>query len=169
VAVANRQGGEDNITVVLFALEEGDPSIEDTFSDLEVPAAILDTPAPEQLLRPSVPPAPVEPPSQPHRVSRALLLVALALLLFAGLAGLALWGLSRAHFVGADSKGHVVVYQGVPWDLAGGIDLYREIYVSRLLAAQLSPEERQRLFDHSLVDEAEAKARVAVYEREAEP
>jgi protein phosphatase len=169
VAAANRSGGEDNITVVLFAFEEGDPSIEDTFSDLEVPAALLEAPAPEPLPRPSAPFVVPGPPAEPHRVSRALLLVALALLLFAGVAGLALWGLSRAHFVGADPKGRVVVYQGVPWDLVGGVDLYREIYVSGLLAAQLSAEERQELFDHSLVSEAEARTRVAVYEREAEP
>ena len=169
VTTANRSGGEDNITVVLFAFEEGDPSDEDTFSGLEVPAAILEAPAPEPLQHPGVAPVAGKPPAEPHRVSRALLVVVLVLLLFAGLAGLALWGLSRTHFVGADSEGRVVVYQGVPWDLVGGVDLYREIYVSRLLAAQLSPEERRKLFDHSLVSEAEARSQVAVYEREAEP
>ncbi len=92
------------------------------------------------------------------------------LALFAGLAGLALWGLSRAHFVGADSTGHVVVYQGVPWNLrSAGLELYREIYVSRLLAVQLSPEERAALFDHSLVSENEARSRIAPYEEEAAP
>ena len=169
VTAANRSGGEDNVTVVLFAFEEGDASDEDTFSGLEVPAAILEAPAPEPLQHPGVAPVAGKPPAEPHRVSRALLVVVLVLLLFAGLAGLALWGLSRTHFVGADSEGRVVVYQGVPWDLVGGVDLYREIYVSRLLAAQLSPEERRKLFDHSLVSEAEARSQVAVYEREAEP
>ena len=81
--------------------------------------------------------------------------------LFAGLAALAFWGLSRAHFVGADGDGRVAVYQGVPWDLGGGVKLYREVYVSRLLAEQLTPEERRGLFDHSLVSESDARARIA--------
>jgi hypothetical protein len=90
------------------------------------------------------------------------------LVLFAALAGVALWGLSRAHFVGAGDDGRVTVYQGVPWEVLG-VKLYREIYVSSLLALQLSPEERTELFDHELVSEAEALARIAPYEEEAKP
>jgi PPM family protein phosphatase len=171
---ANRGGGEDNITVVLFALEEGDPSDEDTFSDLDMsvlaateapPAAATATDgAARAPLR-----APVPPPRRERLASKAFLLVALILLAFAGIAALALFGLSRSHFVGADEEGRVAVYQGVPWDVAGGIDLYREVYVSRLLAGQLSPEERQELFDHSLISESEARGRVAVYERQLQP
>ena len=39
----------------------------------------------------------------------------------------------RAHFVGARRDGRVAVYQGVPWDLGGGIHLYRAVYVSPLV------------------------------------
>ena len=165
VAAANARGGEDNVTVVLFALEEGEPGDEDTLSGLKLP---LEEAAPQEAV--SAPAARGLPlPARPGpRVSRALLLVPLVLLLFAGVAGVALWGLSRAHFVGADAEGRVVVYQGVPWN-AVGVDLYREIYVSRLLAAQLSPEERAQLFDHSLVSEDVARAQVVAYEREATP
>jgi protein phosphatase len=170
IAAANRGGGEDNVTVVLFALEEGDPADEDTFTDLVLPVA----PSPAELA-PAVDHA-VSIPRRSRvgarghgRASRVALLVAMVLLLFAGLAGLALWGLSRAHFVGADSSGHVVVYQGVPWNAFGGLELYREIYVSPLLAVQLSPEERAKLFDHSLVSEEEARSRIAPYEEEAAP
>ncbi len=165
VAAANARGGEDNVTVVLFALEEGEPGDEDTLSGLKLP---LEEAAPQEAATaPAGRGLPL--PARPGpRVSRALLLVPLVLLLFAGVAGVALWGLSRAHFVGADAEGRVVVYQGVPWN-AVGVDLYREIYVSRLLAAQLSPEERTQLFDHSLVSEDVARAQVVAYEREATP
>ncbi len=165
VAAANARGGEDNVTVVLFALEEGEPGDEDTLSGLKLP---LEEAAPQEAATaPAGRGLPL--PARPGpRVSRALLLVPLVLLLFAGVAGVALWGLSRAHFVGADTEGRVVVYQGVPWN-AVGVDLYREIYVSRLLAAQLSPEERAQLFDHSLVSEDVARAQVVAYEREATP
>ena len=47
--------------------------------------------------------------------------------------------------------GNVVVYQGVPWDLGGGVHLYRARYVSQLQAVQLTPAERASLFDHELV------------------
>ena len=165
VAAANARGGEDNVTVVLFALEEGEPGDEDTLSGLKLP---LEEAAPQEAATaPAARGLPLPARSGP-RVSRALLLVPLVLLLFAGVAGVALWGLSRAHFVGADAEGRVVVYQGVPWN-AVGVDLYREIYVSRLLAAQLSPEERAQLFDHSLVSEDVARAQVVAYEREATP
>jgi hypothetical protein len=83
--------------------------------------------------------------------------------------GGALFGLSRAYFVGADADGNVTVYQGVPFDFSDGVGLYRERYVSRLQAAQLSPEERAELFDHQLVSYDRARERVTAYEDEAVP
>jgi hypothetical protein len=93
----------------------------------------------------------------------------LVLAFVALLLGGALFGISRAYFVGADEEGNVVVYQGVPYDLTESTGLYRERYVSRLQASQLSPEERTSLFDHELVSYERARARVAVYEAEAVP
>ena len=63
--------------------------------------------------------------------------------MLAGLAGAAVFGLSRAHFVGAQGNGHVAVYQGVPWNLPFGVHLYRDVYESPLLAVQLSQAERK--------------------------
>jgi len=181
VEQANRGGGEDNVTVVLFSFDDGDPADEDTFSDLRVPQALLEQGPDEESRAPAHPPAeaplpapraPRAPrrgsPRGPARVPRALLVVAVIAAVFAGAAALALFGLSRAHFVGADEEGRVVVYQGVPWQ-ALGVDLYRELYVSPLSAGQLTQEERQRLFDHSLLGEDEARAAIARFEREAEP
>jgi len=81
----------------------------------------------------------------------------------------AFWALARANFIGADEDGNVVVYQGVPWGLGGGIDLYRARYVSRLKAVQLTPAERQTLFDHHLISYDQAKERLARYEAEGVP
>jgi protein phosphatase len=186
VGSANREGGEDNITVVLFSLAEGEAqeaSDEDTLSGIRA----VEAPEPQRLAPAAIPPQapPPLPPTaatngqplaasaparRPRRVPRALLITLLVLLLFAGLAAAALWGLSRAHFVGADQEGHVVVYQGVPWDLfGGGVKLYRETYVSQLQAFQLSPEERAELFDHELVSQETAQSLIAGYEQEATP
>jgi protein phosphatase len=187
IGEANAAGGEDNVTVVLFAVAEAGED-EDTLSGLEgfriPPPEPVPDPDPEagpsggvtvvqralssQAVAEEPPRTDVLPPP-PRRTRRWLLVILLVLALFVGLAALALWGLSRAHFVGATADGRVAVYQGVPWDLAGDVKLYRETYVSRLLAVQLSPAERKELFDHDLTGEEAAIARIRPYEEEAFP
>jgi PPM family protein phosphatase len=180
VRAANSGGGEDNVTVVLFGVE-GDEAVEET----------LVTPGPdahesddlEDTLT-DVPPLPTiaeqatsavvteaEPKARrarPHW-GRRLLWAALALAFVGAVIGGALFGISRSYFVGADDDGHVVVYQGVPFDITSSVGLYRERYVSSLQAAQLSPEERAELFDHDLTSYDRARERVAAYERDALP
>jgi protein phosphatase len=179
VEQANANGGDDNITVVLFAVAEAGED-EDTLSGLEglavppVAAATGDgNGASATLAAPpdgrAEEPAGTMPPPPPRRTGRAALLVVLVLLVFAALAAVALWALSRAHFVGATEDGRVAVYQGVPWDIAGDVKLYRETYVSTLMAVQLTPEERTELFDHDLMGEEEAIARIRPFEDEATP
>jgi PPM family protein phosphatase len=169
VKAANRGGGEDNVTVVLFAVEDGDRALEETLvrgdgrgrdEDLEDTLTGLAVPAEARQVR-----APA-----PRRRWRRRLLVALAAVAaVAALIAGALWGLSRAYFVGADDEGNVTVYQGVPFDFTDDIGLYRERYVSRLQASQLSPAEREELFDHDLVSYDEALARVRRYEEQGLP
>ena len=95
-----------------------------------------------------------------------MLLATLALVVFllaCAAGGYALW---RSHFVGAEPNGHVAVYQGVPWNLVGNVRLYRTVYVSPLLSAQLSRPERRKLFDHSLLTKSSALEEVHRYEQE---
>jgi serine/threonine protein phosphatase PrpC len=190
VRAANTGGGEDNVTVVLFRVE-GDEIVEETLAappaaagngqgdtdELEdtltglTPVAAPPPPA-EAPATPALdppPPPPRAPRKKRRRWGRRLLVLVLVLAFVALLLGGALFGISRAYFVGADEQGNVVVYQGVPFDLTESTGLYRERYVSRLQASQLSPEERAALFDHQLVSYARARARVAVYEAEAVP
>jgi serine/threonine protein phosphatase PrpC len=182
---ANTGGGEDNVTVVLFRLDT-DEAIEET---LVAPVAGADAAESEQEsdledtltgLPPVVPATRVEPAAAPEpaperprrrrpRWRRRILWAALGLGFVALLLGAALYGLSRAYFVGADENGSVTVYQGVPFDLSDGVGLYRERYVSRLQSAQLAPDERSALFDHELLSYDQARARVAEYEAEAVP
>jgi serine/threonine protein phosphatase PrpC len=197
VKAANRAGGEDNITVVLFSLEaggeeleqtavaspdgRGETDLEDTLTGLEaptigtaVPAAVLERT--EERMPEAWGPALDEPETQPARApkkkgrwGRRIVLSLLGILFVLGVVSAAFWALSRANFIGADEDGYVVVYQGVPWGLGGGIDLYRARYVSRLRAVQLTQAERASLFDHSMVSYDEARARLARYEEEANP
>ena len=165
VRQANRSGGEDNITVVCFEItdsEDGErtvilpppePDEEDTLDELDrVPAvAVENGDAPRR--------------EKPRR-RRAPLIVALTLVLLAAASGFVVWSFYRSHFVGAEADGHVAVYQGLPWNIAGNVHLYRTVYVSPLLAAQLSQAERRKLFDHSLQSESSALDEVHLYERQ---
>ncbi|MFN2467368.1 MAG: Stp1/IreP family PP2C-type Ser/Thr phosphatase [Gaiellaceae bacterium] len=167
VVAANRGGGEDNITVVLFeptgsvgdTVEAAPREVEeDTLSGLgDTAVEWADDGWDERRAD-----------TRPRR--RRLLAAALILTaLLAAASLLALWGLSRAHFVGAEPDGRVAVYQGVPYDVVG-IRLYRSVYVSsRLLAAQLSRSERASLFDHDLVGKQRALREVRVLEADVIP
>jgi protein phosphatase len=175
VAAANKGGGEDNITVVLFGIADSedtvrmdaaapevqrDPSDEDTLSGLKpVPPVGRHAAAEESASR-----------KTHRRVSRPVLLVVIVVLILVALAGLAVVGLRRSHFIGAASDGHVAIYQGVPWNLVGSIRLYRLVRESpSLLAAELSQAEREKLFDHDLVSYRTALRRLEPYEQDVMP
>ena len=165
---ANENGGEDNITVILFQIA----SLDDT---AEIPAVVGPEPAwtddedtlggLEQVPVVTAEVAPAPPAKKKRRLTSWKVLVPLALVLLAVIAGAAVYGLSRANFVGVDDRGFVAVYQGVPWNLPFGIHLYREVYTSRLLAAQLSQADRRRLFDHTLRGRTEAENAIKDYAR----
>lgn len=170
VRAANQAGGDDNVSVVVFELVEDawddpEPELtsepdEDTLSSLDpVPLLASPSPPPEQALAGG---------GQRARSSRSIvpLLVIGLMLALAGVVVVgAVWGAQRAYFVGADDEGYITVYQGVPWDIADGVSLYREIYVSPIRAPQLSVEERAELFDHDLTREEVARERIAELER----
>jgi serine/threonine protein phosphatase PrpC len=179
VAEANASGGDDNITVVLFTIASLDDTAElpgtlvaaapapaaaeeeDTLSGLDaVPTVQPAAPAPA----PTPAPAAAARTGWRGRRTRRIGLV-LGIVLLATLVAGGVYGLSRANFVGANGEGYVAVYQGVPWNLPFGIHLYREVYTSRLLAAQLSQAERRRLFDHTLRSRSDAERLVAQYGR----
>jgi PPM family protein phosphatase len=176
VRAANTGGGEDNVTVVLFRVE-GDEAGEETLVAPPVhegngqgdPDDLEDTLTNLQPVQPAPTAVEVRKPRKKRRWGRRVFWALLALGLVALLLGGTLVGISRAYFVGADKDGNIVVYQGVPFDIRDGVGLYRERYVSRVKASQLSPEERASLLDHELVSYDRARARVAVYEAEAVP
>ena len=190
VKTANRQGGEDNVTVVLFELVDGsvdargdvmsgNGTVEATQQDLEDTLSGLEAPTFEDVRQADAVGergggwASLEETrgegERRSRWRRPLFWTLLALVVAAILLVGALFGLSNAHFVGAEKDGRVAVYQGIPWELGAGLDLYRAKYVSELQAEQLSRREREALFDHDIVSYEEARRRIAGYEREAMP
>jgi len=179
VRAANRSGGEDNITVVCFEVGgaaggSAAPAAEatqtvvadaDTLTETDGVPAIEEQPGWDG---DAWEPLEVQPrPARTRRLGkRSLIALGVIVLLLAIAAAVGLYGLSKAHFVGAEKDGRVAVYQGVPWNLVGGLRLYRSVFVSPLRVAQLSPAERRKLFDHALTSEATARAKIARYERE---
>jgi PPM family protein phosphatase len=178
VDAANKGGGEDNITIVAF--EIGDPATgetealpvapeqpaddEATLSGLEAVQTVDDT----MLLTRDELEALTAPAGHERHVSRTAILAG-SVGVVVILAALVVWSLSRSYFVGAQKDGHVAVYQGFPWNLAGSVRLYRLRYESPVLAGQLSQAERRKLFDHDLRSYGAALSAVKRYEAEVVP
>jgi len=178
VDAANRGGGEDNITVILFELGEGEPDDTATFPAVVEEEQLLDD---ERTLTevdavPTVDDTMIVSRSQlegleterHHRVPRTAIAVISATIVVV-LAALVVWTLSRSYFVGAQADGHIAVYQGFPWNIVGGVRLYRVHYESPVLAGQLSQAERRKLFDHDLRTYDRALDAVKQYEAEVVP
>ena len=178
VDAANRGGGEDNITVILFELGEGEPDDTATFPAVVEEEQLLDD---ERTLTevdavPTVDDTMIVSRSQlegleterHHRLPRTAIAVISATIVVV-LAALVVWTLSRSYFVGAQADGHIAVYQGFPWNIVGGVRLYRVRYESPVLAGQLSQAERRKLFDHDLRTYDRALDAVKQYETEVVP
>jgi protein phosphatase len=167
VRAANKGGGEDNITVVFFEIQADEDTTQRTVTlpalePGEVEADTLD----ELDAVPAVQVSEERRERRDHPVRRRVVFGTLLLLIVLVAGALGVWGLWRSHFVGAESNGHVAVYQGVPWNIAGNVHLYRTVYQSPLLVAQLSRTERQKLFDHSLRSKSSALDEVRSYEEQ---
>jgi len=165
VDAANASGGDDNITVVLFQIA----SLDDT---IEIPGTAVTTePAAEpevdeDTLGGAKQVPVVQTAAAPKKRRRAWkVVVPLVVVLILATAGAAVYGATRANFVGVDKNGYVAVYQGVPWNLPFGIHLYREVYTSHLLAAALAQPGRKKLFDHTLRSRSDAENVVKKYSR----
>jgi PPM family protein phosphatase len=170
VRAANQSGGKDNITVVLFSLEdvaaedEGEqptPAPDETVAgDLhatDVAAAAPETdPGPSAPPRPAAPdrpePTAVEPaPPRPRRRRSRLRLAftSLVALVVVGAVVAGLYAASRqVYFVGTNEAGLVTLYRGLPYELPFGIELYEEEYASSVPARAIPRRRRRRVLDH---------------------
>ena len=105
-------------------------------------------PAPVAARRPRRPP-PQSTPAPRRRLRRALPgLVALAVL--GVLLAAAYTALQSVFFIATNGRGLVSIYQGLPYELPGGIKLYNSYYVSGVSASTVSPQRRSTLLNHEL-------------------
>ncbi|MCK9248497.1 MAG: Stp1/IreP family PP2C-type Ser/Thr phosphatase [Solirubrobacteraceae bacterium] len=183
VDAANEAGGRDNITVLLFRVESdagpGEPTRVHAAAGAadEQPTAVLPVvggaPAPadptdEDASTAAGPDAVDGEPGAAtgrrarRRGVRAGPVIVLVLVLCIGIGSY--FASQTVYFVGSD-KGLVVVYRGLPYDLPGGIKLYRANYYSSVPVSELDEATRSRLLDHQVRSLADANDLVSRLER----
>jgi serine/threonine protein phosphatase PrpC len=189
IAAANEAGGRDNITVILFRLEEVDGPADhaDAGETIEYQAPADNASAGDDteaeyrrtatMARPAVKPR-AEPISEPPRRTvplphtarrrrRRFLRPALAVGAVLAIVLAGLWTASRAvYFVGVDEPtGIVTVYRGLPYELPFGIELYGSDYRSGVRIEQVPAARRPTFTDHKLRSRDDAKTLVIELER----
>jgi PPM family protein phosphatase len=190
IAAANEAGGRDNITVILFRLEEVDggaeaaPAGETVDSETwreEGPSSAGDETEAEYRRGGTVAMSAIKPRAEPidepprrtaplpqtkrrrRRVPRAALgVLAVLAIVLAGL-----WTASRAvYFVGVDSaSGIVTVYRGLPYELPFGVELYERDYASGVRIEQVPAARRPTFTENKLRSRDDAKTLVIELER----
>jgi PPM family protein phosphatase len=186
---ANEAGGRDNITVVLFRLEEigtDDAAGEETIVGVAVPrdplganeesvrsgaAAVAVAPPPTRPSAHRISPAPPSgtrrleprPPATVNRERRFATPVAafLATVIVLGLILAGGYLASRQlYFLGTNAQGIVTVYRGLPFDLPFGVPLYETYYVSGVPASIVPAARRGQLLNNDLRSQSDATSLV---------
>ncbi|MBN8866097.1 MAG: Stp1/IreP family PP2C-type Ser/Thr phosphatase [Solirubrobacterales bacterium] len=139
---ANRAGGRDNITVIVFQVEDPRFPIAKSSGTASQAGTRSEARARER--------------AKPRRRGRALagVLAALAVLLIV-IGGL-FYATRQAWFLGTDDAGRVALYRGLPYELPFGIDLYQLKYSSAIQTDALPVQRRRSVTDHSLRSESDA-------------
>ena len=167
VDAANAAGGRDNITVVLFRVEElqsGDAQLTTAGpSTSEVRQAVAEagprtatepraearaTPVAARAPRPSR--APVAAPPRRRR-GRGALRAAIVVAVLAAILGTAAWfAVQSVWFVGTTDDGYVSLYRGVPYELPAGLELYSRRFESGVSVGSLPAASRRTVTEHEL-------------------
>jgi PPM family protein phosphatase len=163
IAAANEAGGRDNITVVLLRLEvlggAAASDLEQTQVGLDIGqlprAQATDVVAAASVER-RMPREPRAPAAKRRRRWKPGIGTVLALFVAALVLSGVYFASQAIYFVGADREGFVSVYQGVPYELPLGINLYREDYISGINLSQLPASERTTITEHSLRSRSDA-------------
>jgi serine/threonine protein phosphatase PrpC len=177
VDAANAAGGRDNITVILFRLEDvgalggGRPTQDTTEHDAVTvpgaapeeatvggaaaaaaagPATAVAAPPAEPAARPREPHAPRPPREEPRRRRRISPGVFLGLFLVVAILLSAYYASQTVYFVGTSDDGFVTVYRGLPYDGPAGLDLYGVNYLSGVPVSELPANQRRLVTEHKL-------------------
>ncbi len=158
ITEANAAGGRDNITVVLFRLEEvtragaaDDEQPTASHEPVTAEHATVEHGAQATRVRPSATAARrAQSATRAPRARRRGLALALTGFLLVPLLLGAYIAVQAVYFVGADPSGFIALYRGLPYELPLGVNLYERTYLSGVRADALPPARRERLLDHQL-------------------
>ncbi len=193
IAAANAAGGRDNITVVLFRVGDTDePALEPDEQDTTIGPAVVavvddedtapgqpldsaevraaaqaaaaGTPALAQPIEARDPRKKAKTP--PSRRKAKTVAATIAVTFTVGIIALSGWVASRVVYFIGSSNGYVAIYQGVPYDLPFGIELYKPIYESGVPVSSLDAARQERLFDHQLRSGDDAQDLIRAVERD---
>ena len=183
---ANEAGGRDNITVILFRLEQvsvagtsADPAglardgrarapgadasstVQTTtvFSPAEQTALAQATTTQERAVAPLRPRKPGERDRRARRRRipwRALSFGLVLLAILGVIAAGAFLASQSVYFVGTNDRGLVTIFSGLPYELPAGVKLYSTYYVSGVPASTIASERQHSLLDNSWRSEKSA-------------
>jgi PPM family protein phosphatase len=179
---ANAAGGRDNITVVLFRLEEAGAE-----ASIDQPTMIVAPGASGEIGAAAVPVAP-KPSAEPGRsrsaarrarlartqgrkpagqqsrprnwrertAKPAAAVIAIVLVLFL-IGGGGYLATRQLYFIGTNSQGIVTIYRGLPYNLPFGIKLYESYYVSGVPGSIVPADRRKAFFNDDLRSQTSAQ------------
>jgi PPM family protein phosphatase len=174
IDAANDAGGRDNITVVLFRLENvaaGASAPQETAEHRAVarePEPESAAPAPAGAPATATVTAPVArkqprparrgaPARRRRRRPRVPVGPILVLFLVACVILGAYYASQTVYFVGASKDGFVTVYRGLPYDLPAGVHLYSTNYESGTPVDELTPAQKKTITAHALRSKNDAQ------------
>jgi PPM family protein phosphatase len=161
---ANRAGGRDNITAVLFRLEDAAaPAEAEERPTLIGPSAEDEGFTADEVRRRAAAARREEAP-RPSAARRAAKV--LAALLLVGVLAFGAWLANRqVWFLGTDEGGRVALYRGLPYELPLGIDLYEQRYSSPIQTDALPSRRREAVTGHELRSRDDAVSLIQDIER----
>jgi protein phosphatase len=143
---ANRAGGRDNITVIVFQVEDpANPLPSGEHPTMVRRGAARTTARQRDRERP-----------KPRRRGKILAGVAAICAVLVLLVGGLFFATRQAWFLGTDDAGRVALYRGLPYELPFDIDLYQLKYSTAIQTDSLPPARQRSVTDHSLRSEDDA-------------
>jgi len=164
VRAANQSGGKDNITVVLFRLEDdgstpedeqdtpsGSDTIHQGLTAADVQSAVAEKDASTGHRRAAVTPPATRPATShgPAHRPRRRVLAGLAAAGVLAVVGVGVWlGARQVYFLGTNDTGLVTLYRGLPYEGPFGLELYSTNVTSSVPARTIATARRKRILDH---------------------
>jgi protein phosphatase len=160
---ANRAGGRDNITVLLFRLADtaapaaGNPEGATLIGASAEEAGLTATEVRRRAAAEAARQRRQEQAGDKPKRRLRTALKALAVIVVLGAIAYGAWyGNRQVWFLGTDDAGRVAIYRGLPYELPFGVKLYDERYASPIQTVSLPPRRQSAVTGHDLRSREEA-------------